>query len=208
MVYGPGLGGPTSSGVYLYYDPCSLPEAVPILYADTEGFDGGETEPVGQTFAKSPRHRRERAISWATKQTQKAREYYRRAFYPRLMYTFSDVIIYVVQNSGVVESVLQILVNRTASGMETSSNQPMLPHAFIVLNTAGPAADPSLWNVDASTRVLLESLKSAIWDNSFLRKAAEECRDREDQLILLNRFYSVTILALRSSEYHLLVAQN
>lgn len=56
--------------------------------------------------------------------------------------------------------------------METSSNQPILPHAVIV-NTAA-----RIWDVEASKRELRKWLESAIWENPSLRKAADEWRDR------------------------------
>lgn len=127
--------------------------------------------PTGQTSSKWPGHRRD--ISWANNQIQRSREYFAQVFYPRVLYTFSDVIVCVLKNIHEAESIFQRLVDWAASAMEASSNQPVLPHAVIVLNAA---THPGLWNVEASTRVLLEYVKRAVWDNPSLRKTAEKWR--------------------------------
>jgi hypothetical protein len=46
---------PTSEDVHLYVDPATFFSTTPLLYADCEGLDGGEREPLATTF----RNRRE-----------------------------------------------------------------------------------------------------------------------------------------------------
>lgn len=104
---------PTSGDVHLYADMKTIHGDQPILYADCEGLDGGERQPMGarsrnkdktptvskdrtQSFTKHIRrqhHTSEREISWANTAQTRSREYHVRHLYPRLLYTFSDVIV-------------------------------------------------------------------------------------------------------------------
>lgn len=89
----------------------------PILYADCEGLEGGEREPVSSRFNKSKRrfagvgrvssfekkvnktqHTSEREITWADTPLKRSREYAVTHLYPRLLYTFSDVVVFVLKN--------------------------------------------------------------------------------------------------------------
>ena len=107
---------PTSGGVHLYPDPQTFPSDNPILYADCEGLEGGEREPMAERIKKASRHtgnhipgRRtqsletrdhcsEREITWADTPTKRSREFAVMSLYPRLLYTFSDVVVFVLKN--------------------------------------------------------------------------------------------------------------
>jgi energy-coupling factor transporter ATP-binding protein EcfA2 len=115
---------PTTGDVHLYADPATFFGTSPMLYADCEGLDGGEAPPVSvaaQQWDPSstnpiPRHsgskRRNKDISryWAARQIRREltwardneerqkREFAVAHLYPRLLYTFSDVIVFVLQN--------------------------------------------------------------------------------------------------------------
>lgn len=104
---------PTSGDVHLYSDPVSSDTDAPILYADCEGLDGGEREPMGVKSRKVKKHLRsynvpqevkvrqnasERDLLWATNEKTQSREYIVRNLYPRLLYTFSDTIVFVTMN--------------------------------------------------------------------------------------------------------------
>jgi hypothetical protein len=65
------------------------------------------------------------------------------------------------------------LIDWAAAALERSSNQPVLPHAIIVLNAAENNTDPRLWDVDESTEHLMESVREAIERNHNLRKVPE-----------------------------------
>ena len=103
----------TSSDVHLYADPLTAPSAQPALYADCEGLQGGEIAPVATTQTrpragsgskmKVPAARltkgKIRGIPWATDDMKRKREYMVHELYPRLLYTFSDVIVFVLRNA-------------------------------------------------------------------------------------------------------------
>jgi hypothetical protein len=114
---------PTSGDVHLYSDPATYYSATPMLYADCEGLDGGENVPRGARYkvrddappqaarASSSRndpsfrkkirkvaHSSQRDITWATTPETRKREYAVTQLYPRLLYTFSDVVVFVLRN--------------------------------------------------------------------------------------------------------------
>lgn len=113
-VVGPvGKDVPTSGDVHLYSDPQTAGSDAPILYADCEGLDGGEREPLGAwrkardksgqtgSIGQKPgniNHGSEREITWATSNLKKSRGFAVTHLYPRLLYTFSDVIVFVLKN--------------------------------------------------------------------------------------------------------------
>ena len=115
---------PVSANVHLYADPDSFFTDTPILYADCEGLEGGESAPKAEAFKLQDRaqepgtqpkgpletkvrrrlqkkgHRISRSLSWATGDKEKSkREYAVTELYPRLLYTFSDVVVFVLRNS-------------------------------------------------------------------------------------------------------------
>ena len=104
----------TSEDVHLYLDPDSSESQVPLVFADCEGLGGGEREPVGARLKrklerqaagssgshgmKRLKHTYERELAWANNDVTKKREYAVAHLYPRLLYTFSDVIVFVLRN--------------------------------------------------------------------------------------------------------------
>lgn len=112
---------PTSGDVHLYSDPATYLSRWPLMFADCEGLEGGENTPLGarhrdndisgiskRTSLKrnlSFRQRRhkiargsQRDIAWATSPETRKRQYAVTELYPRLLYTFSDVIVFVLRN--------------------------------------------------------------------------------------------------------------
>jgi hypothetical protein len=116
---------PTSGDVHLYSDPASCDTDTPILYADCEGLDGGERDPMSvksraklenkKSLSEHRQLRRkifntvpdmvraryntsERDLLWATTEKTRSREYIVRNLYPRLLYIFSDTIVFVTKN--------------------------------------------------------------------------------------------------------------
>jgi hypothetical protein len=214
---------PTSGDVHLYADPTTFEGDLPILYADCEGLDGGEREPMGartrnkrdvsdkrtNSFIKQIRkqhHTSEREIVWATTPKTRSREYHVRNLYPRLLYTFSDVIVFVTKNPRVIENVIEQLIRWAAAALETSSNQPLLPHAIIVFNASDNATDPILWDVNHATISLMDSVRRAVHQNHNMRKFAEFWRQKgkpvESVEMLLLSYYSsirvVRVVSIRS----------
>jgi hypothetical protein len=114
---------PTSGDVHLYSDPATYYSPRSILYADCEGLDGGENIPHGARFkqkdgipasggrasssddphfrkkVRKAAHSYQRDIAWATTPDTRKREYAVTQLYPRLLYTFSDVVVFVLRNS-------------------------------------------------------------------------------------------------------------
>jgi energy-coupling factor transporter ATP-binding protein EcfA2 len=104
---------PTSEDVHLYLDPSSSQSQAPLLYADCEGLDGGEREPVAARFriergqrrdhgaatTSRGRHFVEREIHWAKSHAHRTRHFAVSSFYPRILFTFSDVVVFVHRNS-------------------------------------------------------------------------------------------------------------
>ena len=111
-----GLDLPTSGDVHLYSDPQTSKSNNPILYADCEGLEGGEREPLGARLKRKDKgsrigrigsferkmqraqHTSEREITWADTNAKRSREFAVTHLYPRLLYTFSDVIVFVLKN--------------------------------------------------------------------------------------------------------------
>ena len=118
-VIGPrGAHLPTSEDVHLYVDPKSAYSHAPILYADCEGLEGGEREPLGAIFRRKrrmesraadmepdkikPKITFERELLCASEPRARSREFAVTNLYPRLLYTFSDVIVFVLRNPRLV----------------------------------------------------------------------------------------------------------
>lgn len=112
---------PTSGDVHLYSDPDSISTVTPILFADCEGLDGGEREPVSSKFKKQKQkfagvgkmsnfekmvkrtqHTSERELLWADKPNKQSREFAVAHLYPRLLFTFSDVVVFVLREARLV----------------------------------------------------------------------------------------------------------
>ena len=107
---------PTSGDVHLYADPETAYTKLPMLYADCEGLQGGETEPAANKLRQNPkdivrqgRHYifkgQPRELVYAKSNTDaRNREWAVKRVYPRLLYTFSDVIVFVLRNARYVPS--------------------------------------------------------------------------------------------------------
>jgi energy-coupling factor transporter ATP-binding protein EcfA2 len=111
---------PTSGDVHLYADPSTAFGSYPMLYADCEGLDGGENSPIGVRHrdpGDMKKHKdynpetgrltkkrwtiargAQRDIAWANSPETQKRQYAVTELYPRLLYTFSDAIVFVLQN--------------------------------------------------------------------------------------------------------------
>ena len=114
---------PVSADVHLYADPDTILTESPVLYADCEGLEGGESAPRAETLTLQDRasemnsqrkgslepntrkrHRRKgygapRNLIWATGDLEKSkREYAVTELYPKVLYTFSDVVVFVLRN--------------------------------------------------------------------------------------------------------------
>jgi hypothetical protein len=176
--------------VHLYADPATLYATSPLLFVDCEGLSGGEAAPkqLRQTQDSPSTHpnptypRRfsaPRKIEWAeTPQTQK-REFAVGQLYPRILYTFSDVVIFVLRNPRSFEStVLHKLIKWGAASIDKSINQPVLPHAIIVLNATDTNVDEKEWDIAKATQMLLSDISDAIQREPVLRQYAQTWHQR------------------------------
>ncbi|KAK5051360.1 hypothetical protein LTR84_003012 [Exophiala bonariae] len=106
-----------------------------------------------------------RPIKWASGENSD-RQFIVENLYPRLLYTFSDVIVHVMRNVNSLENEIGRLIRWAATAVEKSSNQPMLPYAIIVINAADNSkTDDIMLKVDYATDSLLRDLESAVFQN-------------------------------------------
>ncbi|KAH9908286.1 hypothetical protein F4778DRAFT_716781 [Xylariomycetidae sp. FL2044] len=177
---------PTSGDVHIYGDPSTFWEESPTYFVDSEGLEGGEATPMATRHkqqqdavlerrtarssksrprikkAKLLRFSREvsRPIHWATSPERDKREFAVTHFYPRILYTFSDVIVFVLRNPRTFQSAVALrLIEWAAEVLNASTNQPRLPHAIIVLNAADARTQPSQWDIEHATESLLNTVK-------------------------------------------------
>lgn len=102
---------PTTGDVHLYADPGTYFDQRPILYADSEGMTGGENTPRGLEFyspaetdnAKKARNLLKdkiiKTLTWASDPKRRSREFAVKSLFPRILYTFSDVIVFVLREA-------------------------------------------------------------------------------------------------------------
>ena len=120
---------PTSGDVHLYADPRTYYNREPILYADCEGMEQGESVPRGAMFkhtnagpssdqnstqhettkstgglsarrkiSASSKESVRRAIHWAVSSEKSTRDFFVQKLYSRILYAFSNVIVFVIRN--------------------------------------------------------------------------------------------------------------
>lgn len=218
-VVGPPEGGiPTSGDVHLYRDPATFGTQYPILFADCEGLQGGEREPLGarsrhKEKARSDRtpsfqrklrklhHSSKRELLWANTPQTRTREYAVTNLYPRLLFTFSDAIVFVSKNSNAVEHIIERLVGWAAAAIETSSNQPILPHLIIVINACPPRLEAEHWEVGTFTeqylgQIPIAALKQNPKINTYLKWWESRRRPIRSAIDLLESYY-MTVRAVR-----------
>jgi hypothetical protein len=158
----------TSGNVNLYIDPAKHLDPLPTLFADCEGFEGGEQAPLGSQYHERSRQDKDgaqepwintRPIKWANKDEYRRREYAVTVLYPRILYSFSDCVVFVLRNPKTFGSAaLTKLLDWGAAALEKSINQPALPHCIVALNDSHPALDEKQWDIRHATQSLLASV--------------------------------------------------
>jgi hypothetical protein len=78
-----------------------------------------------------------------------------------------------------IEDVLEHLVNWADAALETSSNQPVLPHVIIALNASENNIDEQLWDPEFATSTVLESLSRTVFQNTIFKRYAQFWRERK-----------------------------
>ncbi|KAF4554319.1 Hypothetical protein D9617_4g000720 [Elsinoe fawcettii] len=216
---------PTSGDVNLYADPRTHSSSLPILLADCEGFEGGERLPLGAMARWRMEKQSGQAdqsmggsvasygIEWANTEDTKQREFAVMNLYPRILYTFSDVVVFVLRNPKTFQSaVLTKLLDWGVNSLEKSINQPALPHAIVVLNATDPTVDEREWNTSFATQNLLSSVKDAIDGPESvpkLQRLAEHWRFLGKSIhtvedLLLQYYSSFQVVRVPSSRYMLM----
>lgn len=99
---------PTTGDVHLYSDPATYYGQRPTLYADCEGMSGGEKLPMGvackekieaaKANTRMAKSKFRKPLVWASGPKQ-SREFSVKRLYPRILYTFSDVIVFVLREA-------------------------------------------------------------------------------------------------------------
>ncbi|PTB65192.1 hypothetical protein BBK36DRAFT_1122202, partial [Trichoderma citrinoviride] len=204
---------PTTGDVHLYADPGTYYDQKPILYADSEGMTGGESTPRGleqwsQAETDTAKKTRDlvkdkiiKTLTWATDASKRSREFAVKSLFPRILYTFSDVIVFVLREARTFETeVLKLLVEWAATSIDKSVNQPSRPHVIILLNAAEMTTDDNQWDPEWATKKLLDDYKDSVHrvpylqrtiSNSKLRKSVRTTKD------LLDYYYhSVTVIKI------------
>ncbi|KAI0490190.1 hypothetical protein F4859DRAFT_183291 [Xylaria cf. heliscus] len=187
---------PTSADVHLYADPKSFQTSQPLLFADCEGFEGGERDPVASgggssRNSQSPFIRRRpvpvagnnyqklrrflpgtrRALAWARRdapdhERTSKRQYAVSEMYPRIFYAFSDVIVFVLNNPKTMEDVVEKLLAWADANHSKSINLPTKPHAIIALNKCSNSTPDAMWNTLTATDELYKSMDSQLQKNN------------------------------------------
>ncbi|KAL8792167.1 MAG: hypothetical protein Q9195_005263 [Heterodermia aff. obscurata] len=169
---------PTSADVHLYVDPETAYGPLPLLYADCEGLEGGETAPRESQLRDTMRKSRQgpirphllgarpKELIYAKKNSEaQNRECVVCKVYPRLLYTFSDVVVFVLCNTRTFQSsALKLLLEWASTSVELSINAPALTHAIIVLNDSKTLINEEEWDSSIATKNLKDHIADAIFD--------------------------------------------
>lgn len=187
-----------------------MPKALRHFQIDSQG-EGLSSQGDMKSLLRS-RYSSQRYIFWANSPLTRKREYTVSQLYPRILYTFSDVVVFVLRNPRSFEStVLDKLVRWGASSVDKSLNQPILPHAIIVLN-ATEDVDENQWDVATATNMLMSAIQGAIEREPMLYEYVQTWqqrgRDIKSAEDLLRQYYSsVTIIRVPRRGSYMLMDQ-
>ncbi|KAI3328065.1 FabD/lysophospholipase-like protein [Xylariaceae sp. AK1471] len=215
---------PTTADVHLYADPSSFHSETPLLFADCEGLNGGEALPKalrGQSTHNTSTigsgrglfasvHGSQRSILWARNPETRKREYAIKHLYPKILYTFSDVVVFVMRSPRSFEStVLDKLIRWGAASLDKSLNQPVLPHAIIILN-ATDNVDEAEWEIEKATNSLMAAIHSAVSHEprlqEYIQTWNEHGKDINSTKQLLECYYSsITVIRIPSRGSYMLM---
>lgn len=80
--------------------------------------------------------------------------------------------------SSVIEKAFEQLISWATNAIEASSNQPILPHAIIVLNASVHDNHKGFWDSELNTREILASVSKVLDTNEKMRGWADSWRRR------------------------------
>ncbi|CEF77784.1 unnamed protein product [Fusarium graminearum] len=152
----------TSSNVNLYSDPDSFLKENPLLYADCEGMDGDEmpaamrnTPPSAfQTWGLDARD-----ITWETEPGNGGiwtRRVITKTLFPRILYIFSDVVVFVPHNRIGLEEYIFQLAQWGYSATVQAYNKPVLPGVIIAFVNRDGQVDPKDYDLDKAKDSLFD----------------------------------------------------
>jgi hypothetical protein len=228
---------PTTGNVHLYEDPATFSSEMPVIYADCEGMSGGEADPSGLLAVERDDENEEardasmvdaqdgvrlrNEIRWAQSSHTQTREYAVTTLFPRILYTFSDVVVFVLREVKFVdlaivfpdhfcflmfiprtfEDVLRRLVNWASMSFDKAINQPTLPHIVIAVNATDSRIDESQWDTNTATSDLLDSYRDTVHKAAGLTRVRDKLKEQGTHIQttaqLLQHFYSsVTVVRI------------
>ena len=198
---------PTSGDIHLYR--CPMREErnrnYPLFLADCEGFSKAEASPPGSLAAhvldeielgqnqtarvtrvwNRPRLELKQMTSGSTR--RKAVKH----LFPRLLYTFSETVVYVTTEAGAndMEDIIADLLDWASRSRPASIDHPTLPNAVIVINACSKG---SFWNIEQATRQVFSHHENMVTRNRKLKKIREQFEGNsevENLEALVYRFY-------------------
>lgn len=93
-----------------------------------------------------------------------------------------------------IENAVEQLIMWACAAVEKLTNQPVLPHLIIAMNATENSIDSEQWDVEFSTRHLMQSITEAIFTNPKLIEYATRGRERkqviQNAMDLLCSYYS------------------
>ncbi|KAH7200674.1 hypothetical protein BKA60DRAFT_583035 [Fusarium oxysporum] len=182
----------TTGDVHLYAAPkidASSPSTF-SLFVDCEGFDGGSQPPltikakryVLSKFKAVIDTKTTDSLAWAKRmlgflrkinvfplELEGSREDAVEKLFPRLLYNFSDVVVYVMPSSisRSMEHVIIKILETAENSRKTAVNRVILPHLIVVLNMS-PSDIPD-WDPSVTTGAILNEQSSALESNEVIR---------------------------------------
>lgn len=174
----------------------------PLLYADCEGFGGGETDPAGSFAAHEARTgslddnddtnaqpRRKyfqsfvkflkslRLTELIMDPSVQTRDNAVQKLFPRLLYNFSDVIVFVLhegERRQMQDAFLKILQWAQASAT-SALNRPALPCLIVAINQAHAG---STWDPEAVADKIWDEHRATFEGNEMIRDICQKLKDR------------------------------
>ena len=204
---------PTSSGVHLYLDPGITSvryhlnqekEAVPILFADCEGFRGGTNKTNAERSVPSPSPAQSRRYSASSivripsqsssahgsniadeleitlPEIRNAGKAGAELYYARFLYAFSDVIVFVTNNEQQLHTDIQRLLEWAASAVYKSFNYLARKTLIIVRNM--PARHNTDYYEEAFLKRSLFGSMDDIWATSKELTAFKQRHDNQSEM--------------------------
>ncbi|KAF2498872.1 hypothetical protein BU16DRAFT_558910 [Lophium mytilinum] len=172
-----------------YLSERELPELDrPTFYADCEGFDGGAANPAGSFAYKSQQVKeaanrsngrvrsaleeiirlmfgqtRTRTLGRLSPDANKGKEPTREDFikklFPRLLYNFSDVVVFVVKEQQTLGNSILDILDWAFKSAASALNRATLPRLIVVINNADQS---EIWDPKSARKMFFEDYKNVI----------------------------------------------